>query len=49
LTGLHVSFVHVIFKNVVLPDQLKKRQGRPVASPPIGSEENIEDEYNDEF
>ena len=41
LTGLHVSFVHVIFKNMLPADQMFAHP-QPHAS-------NIEDEYNDEF
>lgn len=51
LTGLHVSCIHVVFKNVVPSDQAKKILGSlesPLGSPPImGS--NIEEDYNEEF
>lgn len=49
LTGLHVSFVHVVFKNVIPPEQAKKLIGNipPLASPVSFSEH--EEEYNDEF
>lgn len=50
LTGLHVSNIHVVFKNIVPVDQLKKinisnsAHQTPVL---IGAEQ--EDDYNDEF
>lgn len=50
LTGLHVSNIHVVFKNILPVSQLKKinitntAQQTPVL---IGSER--EDDYNDEF
>lgn len=50
LTGLHVSYVHVVFKSVMLPEQLKK--GLPVGAssePPAMLGTNIEEEYSDEF
>jgi len=51
LTGLHVSYVHVIFKNIILLDQVKKGQLMQGSSPSstalLGT--NIEEEYNDEF
>lgn len=51
LTGLHVSYVHVVFKNVVLADQLKRAQlsGSNLDVPPVLQGNNIEEEYNDEF
>lgn len=45
MTGLHVSRVHVVFKNIVSPSQMKKMIGPSPA--PI--EASLEDEYNDEF
>jgi uncharacterized alkaline shock family protein YloU len=50
LTGLHVSYVHVVFKNVVLPDQQKKggQEGTFAESPAIAGS-SIEEEYLDEF
>lgn len=50
LTGLHVSSVHVVFKNVVSLEQLHKlgqHQSSQVHQHPI--ETNLEDEYTDEF
>jgi uncharacterized alkaline shock family protein YloU len=51
LTGLHVSSVHVVFKNVVLSEQLKKHflSDSALAVPPVLLGSNIEEEYNDEF
>lgn len=46
LTGLHVSYVHVIFKNVVLPNQLRKNASIEEKTTQAS---NIEEEYNDEF
>jgi uncharacterized alkaline shock family protein YloU len=50
LTGLHVSSVHVIFKNVVSPEEVNKlgQQG-PLQGPPNLMGSNLEDEYSDEF
>lgn len=51
LTGLHVSSVHVVFKNVVLVEQLKKGllgEDLP-AEPSVVLGSNIEEEYSDEF
>lgn len=52
LTGLHVSSVHVVFKNVVLSEQLKKNilSDSSLSVPPVlmGSS-SIEEEYSDEF
>jgi uncharacterized alkaline shock family protein YloU len=45
LTGLHVSYVHVVFKNVVLPDQLKKREACQQFAVPLKEGQ----EYVDEF
>lgn len=51
LTGLHVSYVHVVFKNVVTIEQLKKGQQltEPLSGPPVTMGANLEEEYNDEF
>jgi uncharacterized alkaline shock family protein YloU len=49
LTGLHVSSVHVVFKNVVSPEQFKKNGISALSNPPINIGSNLEDEYNDEF
>jgi uncharacterized alkaline shock family protein YloU len=50
LTGLHVSCIHIVFKNVIPYDQIKKMMG-PLATsgPPIVEKDNVEEEYNDEF
>ena len=51
LTGLHVSYVHVVFKNVILPDELKKRSERSGSVPPPSNSGamSVEEEYMDEF
>jgi uncharacterized alkaline shock family protein YloU len=51
LTGLHVSFIHVVFKNVVLSEQLKKSflADNAIVLPSSLLTSNIEEEYNDEF
>lgn len=49
LTGLHVSYVHVVFKSIVLNELQKQgmRSMETVAPVVLGS--NIEEEYSDEF
>ena len=47
ITGLHVSCVHVVFKNVLPIDQIKMLRSPLTSSSNIKS--NIEDDYNDEF
>jgi uncharacterized alkaline shock family protein YloU len=51
LTGLHVSSVHVVFKNVVLSDELKTHflSNTTLSAPPVQRNANIEEEYSDEF
>ena len=51
LTGLHVSSVHVVFKNVVSSEQLRRGflSESSLAVPPVLLGSNIEEEYNDEF
>lgn len=52
LTGLHVSSVHVVFKNVVLSEQLKKNilsESNLSVPPALMGGSNLEEEYNDEF
>lgn len=52
LTGLHVSYVHIVFKSVVLPEHLKKNLGISDSEEHSNSRllsSNIEEEYNDEF
>lgn len=51
LTGLHVSCIHVVFKNVISQEQaeriaatLEKSKGQPLIT-----ESNIEEEYSEEF
>lgn len=49
LTGLHLSGIHVIFRNVVPYEQMKKAlapQTSPVRTPP---EAQSSDDYSDEF
>lgn len=48
LTGLHVSGVHVVFKSIFLPDQLKKNFIRSTGQP-LEATSSIEEEYSDEF
>jgi uncharacterized alkaline shock family protein YloU len=45
LTGLHVSSVHVVFKNVISPehDERERQASKPVL------ESDIKEEYTDEF
>ena len=55
LTGLHVSYVHVVFKNVILPEEQKRqeqkrRAERSAEAPhPNSSAASVEEEYLDEF
>lgn len=49
LTGLHVAYVHVVFKNIVLAEQLRKGMLAQAGYPPVALSTNIEEEYNDEF
>lgn len=52
LTGLHVSSIHVVFKSVVLSEQLKNSflSETTFAVPPAQQRgASIEEEYNDEF
>lgn len=50
LTGLHVSYVHVVFKNVISAEQMKKGfPSESITVPPVALGTNIEEEYNDEF
>ena len=50
ITGLHVGVIHVVFKNVITPEQAHKI-GQPTQNSPstdlIGS--TLSDEYTDEF
>lgn len=48
LTGLHVSGVHVVFKGIFLPEQLKKDFSRS-SVPSTDASSSIEEEYSDEF
>lgn len=45
LTGLHVASVHVVFKNVFSPDQIKKAKN----SQPQQTPSQIGEEYTDAF
>ena len=49
LTGLHVSCVHIVFKNVISFEQMKKMNAAftPAANPVAST--LAEEEYNDEF
>lgn len=49
LTGLHVSVIHVVFKNVVPYDPTKKMFGPLSTSGLPTTAQNIEEDYNDEF
>lgn len=52
LTGLRVSSVHVVFKNIIPAEQIKKNQSRPLdTSMKQPSQVNVkhESEYSDEF
>lgn len=51
LTGLHVSCVHVVFKNVISPEQAKRLASslEAIKDQGIIPESNIEEEYSDEF
>jgi len=51
LTGLHVSTVHVVFKNVVTPEQSKKMAAamKKATESPLFTEGNLEEEYSEEF
>ncbi|MEM1282130.1 MAG: Asp23/Gls24 family envelope stress response protein [Chlamydiota bacterium] len=50
-TGLHVSSVHVVFKNVITPEAQEKLAAalRKASSSPIIPESTIEEEYSEEF
>lgn len=47
ITGLHVSCVHVVFKNVLPIDQIKML--RSPLTPTSSVKSSVEDDYNDEF
>lgn len=51
LTGLHVSYVHVVFKNITWTDQQRKyflpEGQKPTETPPLDARNG--DEYSDEF
>ena len=49
LTGLHVSSVHVVFKNVISYEQMKKMTAPLSTEHSQPHEGRIEEEYNDEF
>lgn len=46
LTGLHVSFIHIIFKNMLPADQMVAYS---ITKPLPMNGESVEDEYNEEF
>lgn len=50
MTGLHVSSVHVVFKNVISEEHAKKlNQQSPSQGPPQLMGSNLGEEYADEF
>jgi uncharacterized alkaline shock family protein YloU len=51
LTGLHVASVHVVFKNVISLEEARRLQdtSRALSKSVQTREENIEEEYSDEF
>lgn len=51
ITGLHVSCVHVVFKNVIPADQIKKMMGALESSltSPVILDSGLEEDYNEEF
>lgn len=50
LTGLHVSCVHVIFKNIISADEAEKRLiGPPADFQPGKPALDVDEEYSDEF
>jgi uncharacterized alkaline shock family protein YloU len=51
LTGLHVSCVHVVFKNVISLEQAQRLalSLEKVRTQPLLTESSIEEEYSDEF
>ena len=51
LTGLHVSSIHVVFKNIVQEGQMKNISEilSTVSTTPVLIGSDLEEEYNDEF
>lgn len=49
LTGLHVSSVHVVFKNVISEEQANKLNQNISQGPPQLMGSNLGEEYSDEF
>ena len=51
LTGLHVAYVHTVFKNVISEEQAQRIANSIEQSKhqPLINESNIEDEYSEEF
>lgn len=49
LTGLHVSVIHVVFKNVVPYDPAKRMFGPLASNNAQTPSKTIEEDYNDEF
>lgn len=47
LTGLHVSSVHVVFKNVISPEQARKLEQKGSSSHTM--ESSVEEEFSNEF
>ncbi|CAF24332.1 MULTISPECIES: Asp23/Gls24 family envelope stress response protein [Candidatus Protochlamydia] len=49
LTGLHVSSVHVVFKNVISHEQAQKLSQSFTQGPPKLMGTNLDEDYSDEF
>ncbi len=50
LTGLRVASVHVVFKNIIHLDQIKKANSiEQLAKKPVSVDSKHEDEYSDDF
>lgn len=48
LTGLHVSSIHIAFKNILPPEQLKK-DDEPAKEVPDEEPRTYEEDYNEDF
>lgn len=49
LTGLHVSSVHIVFKNILTPDQIRRQQAALENKKHKRHEATHDDEYSDDF
>ncbi len=49
ITGLHVSSIHVVFKNVISPEHADKMSQISTQGPPTLMGSNLGEEYCDEF